>query len=101
MSFLCDFLTFSKGKFANKNSRGQKNGQKNGFSLLKTVVLRPKITCFVQIFMFFNNPSHKNSLIFWLFQKKYRILHFVKKRKPKLCGNREERKIYQTSVITI
>ena len=76
-------------------------------NLEKTVKTQPKTIDQVRLFLFhvrifgiINISTCKNSLIIWLFQKKYRILHFVKKRKPKLCGNRENR-IYQTSVITI
>ena len=34
--------------------------------------------------MVFNIRFYKNSPIFWIFQKKYRILHLVKKSKCKL-----------------
>ena len=48
------------------------------------VVFVSKFIYYIHIFDFFNTVFYKNPLIFWLFQKKYRILHFVNKRKTKL-----------------
>ena len=44
----------------------------------------PNFTYYEQIFIDFNTLIHKNHPIFWIFQKKYRILHLVKKSKCKL-----------------
>ena len=78
---------FSKGKFANKNQFDQNLTLKNESTLPKVVMKGQFFWCYIRFFVVFNICKCKKPPIFWLFQKKYRILHLVKKSKPnRLCS---------------
>ena len=55
--------------------------EKNKYHLLKIVIFASNFLCFVHIFYVVNICVCKISLFFWIVQKKYRILHLVKKYK--------------------
>ena len=79
MILLLLFFCNLKGKFANKNSCDQKNDRKNGFDPPNMVIFSPNFTCYVHFFMVFNTWLHKNSPIFWIFQKNIEFCILLKK----------------------